>query len=622
MRYTARVTETEAGAPTLGSDAPLRCNVGELDEWRTSLCDPARLEAVRRLGLLDSQPEPAFDRLTRIARKMLGGSIALLSVIDDQRQFNKSVSGAEGLREVPVDGSFCKYVVAKQSPIVVADAQQHDVLRRLLGENPLGIKSYVGVPILIDSQHVVGVLCVLGDRPRQFSPEDLELLADLAQIAADEISMRRATAEIEAQRRLLVAVVESVQEPILVVERSGQVLLRNSAYDALFSSPGARLDLANVERLGCFHADGVTPLDYATSPLGRVLAGESPVRMDILFRSPPPGEDRNLRASAVALHAHDGSVGAGILVLHDVSEERRRNRAHEEREVLLDAVLGILPDTGVFVFDRKLDFLVAGGNTVLRQLGLSGDAVGKHVSQVASPKHAATLSAAFERTLEGTRVQRRIDRDGRALDAQTIPLRNKSGEVFAGLALVNDITERVETERLLMDQARELQALSLTDELTGLNNRRGFVTIAAQQLKVAARSLRHAAVIYLDVNDLKPVNDSLGHEEGDRLLRDVAQVLTVCFRDSDVMARLGGDEFAVLTIDVSPQSSTLLEERVARAERAFNQRGERDYRMSLSLGIELFDPRDPVSLDVLLARADERMYARKQARKQKPEGEI
>jgi diguanylate cyclase (GGDEF)-like protein len=251
----------------------------------------------------------------------------------------------------------------------------------------------------------------------------------------------------------------------------------------------------------------------------------------------------------------------------------------------------------------------------MKCMGVSSDAVGKHVSQVVSPRNAIALGAAFERTLEGGCVQQRIVRDGRSLDAQTIPLHNKSGQVFAGIALVNDVTERVEAERRLMEQARELEALSLTDELTGLNNRRGFVTLAAQQLKVATRNLRHAAVIYLDVNDLKPVNDKLGHEEGDRLLRDVAAVLRQCFRDSDVMARLGGDEFAVLTVDIGPQNATMLEERVARAERTFNQDGDRPFHLSLSIGTELFDPKAPVALDELLARADERMYARKMERK-------
>lgn len=599
----------------------------ELEGWRAEITHPERLEAVRKLGLLGTAPEPEFDRLTRVARRMLGGSIALLSAIDDQRQFNKSVDASgspvmadnpEALRDVPIEGSFCRHVVAKQSAILVPDTSKHDVLRSMLGANPMGIHSYAGVPLVGTDEHVVGVLCVMGDRPRQFTDEDLQALEDLASIAADEIALRAANERVEAQRRLLAAVVDKIEEPVIVVEVGGRVLLRNPAYDAFFGQGAAalqRVDPEGIGQRGYRHSDGVTPIDFQSSPLGRVFAGENPVRMGIVYRPPGATADRHFRANATALHKPDGTVGAGIVVLHDVTEERKRERAHEERRVLLDVVLGTLPDTSVFVFDPKLNFLVASGEAVMKRIGVSSDAVGKHVSQVVTPRHAIALGAAFERTLEGGSVQQRITREGRALDAQTIPLRSKTGEVFAGLALVTDVTERVETERLLMAQARELEALSLTDELTGLNNRRGFVTLATQQLKVATRNLRHAAVIYLDVNDLKPVNDKLGHEEGDRLLRDVARVLRDSFRESDVMARLGGDEFAVLTVDITPQNAAMLEERVVRAERAFNQREERPYLMSLSIGTELFDPGLPSSLEELLARADERMYARKVARK-------
>jgi len=228
------------------------------------------------------------------------------------------------------------------------------------------------------------------------------------------------------------------------------------------------------------------------------------------------------------------------------------------------------------------------------------------------------VKAAFERTLTGEQVRARVARAGRTLAARTIPLTNKEGHVFAGIALLNDITERVTAEQKLQDQAKELEALSLTDELTGLHNRRGFVTLAGQELKLAARHQRNAAVVYIDVNDLKPVNDQLGHDEGDRLLKDVAKVLRGTFRDSDVVARLGGDEFAIFTVEIAPHNVPALEARLAEAEHQFNATTDRRYELSLSIGTEVFDPSCPDTLDDLLARADERMYERKLARKQTP----
>ncbi|RYZ61359.1 MAG: sensor domain-containing diguanylate cyclase, partial [Proteobacteria bacterium] len=386
----------------------------------------------------------------------------------------------------------------------------------------------------------------------------------------------------------------------------------------MFGPPGLAYDAIDRKLMatrGYYEEDGITPLAYEKMPITRVFAGEAIVRTSVVHRPTADAAPRYLRVNATALRRPDGSTGAAIGVVHDVTEERTLQRSHEEREVLLDVVLANLPETGVLVFDRSLRFLLASGDEVLKSIGLSTGAVGKLVSEVVSPKRLPVVEAAFRATLAGQNVSDHFAHGGRALDARTIPLQNKDGSVFAGIGLLNDVTVRKEAERLLQDQARELEALSLSDELTGLHNRRGFMTLAGQQLKIATRTQRHAAVMYLDVNDLKPVNDGLGHEEGDRLLRDVAAVLRGSFRDSDVIARLGGDEFALLTVDIAPQSLDLIEQRVVHAVDAFNARAERAYRMSVSLGTELFDPSSQDTLESLLARADERMYARKQALK-------
>lgn len=158
----------------------------------------------------------------------------------------------------------------------------------------------------------------------------------------------------------------------------------------------------------------------------------------------------------------------------------------------------------------------------------------------------------------------------------------------------------------------EMRMLSLTDVLTGLNNRRGFFLHAEQIFKVAQRTHARSAVIFADVNGLKHVNDELGHEAGDGLLRDAATVFRESFRDADVVARLGGDEFVAYTLDDGqPQ---LILSRLHANLHAFNLMQERPYQVSISAGMVQCDPIGGESLLNYVLLADQRMYAHKRRR--------
>jgi len=161
----------------------------------------------------------------------------------------------------------------------------------------------------------------------------------------------------------------------------------------------------------------------------------------------------------------------------------------------------------------------------------------------------------------------------------------------------------------------ELRELSLVDELTKAYNRRGFMALAEQQIKVAHRTKKEMSLFYADLDDLKKINDSLGHEAGDAALVEAADILRDAFRDSDIIARLGGDEFVVLAIDAGEGQVAALTRRIRDRAQARNLRPESAFRVSFSLGIVRYDPDNPCSLSDLLAMADRRMYQDKSARK-------
>jgi diguanylate cyclase (GGDEF)-like protein len=159
----------------------------------------------------------------------------------------------------------------------------------------------------------------------------------------------------------------------------------------------------------------------------------------------------------------------------------------------------------------------------------------------------------------------------------------------------------------------ELGNLALTDELTGLYNRRGFVAVAERQMRLGRRTGRGMLLFMMDVNGLKNINDSFGHLQGDCALKRTSAVLEETFRDSDVVARLGGDEFAVLAIEAAGHSEPTIKARLFERLKSISAEQSR-YEISLSVGVARFDPRNVTSIGELMVKADQAMYEQKRRR--------
>ena len=160
---------------------------------------------------------------------------------------------------------------------------------------------------------------------------------------------------------------------------------------------------------------------------------------------------------------------------------------------------------------------------------------------------------------------------------------------------------------------RELRLLALTDDLTCLYNRRGFFAAATQQLKVACRNAQGLLLFFCDVDNLKKINDSYGHQAGDLTIIRAADALEQTFRGADILARLGGDEFAVLAMEASSQNEEVILRRLEKSLKKSNA-NETRYEASLSVGVARFDPKHAISLGELMAQADRAMYEQKRSR--------
>ncbi len=182
------------------------------------------------------------------------------------------------------------------------------------------------------------------------------------------------------------------------------------------------------------------------------------------------------------------------------------------------------------------------------------------------------------------------------------------GPDLAYLASIRDVTDSVRLREKLHD-------LSVTDPLTGLSNRRGFDALVEQQIRVAKRSKATLHLLFIDLDGMKGINDTLGHDEGDRALVDTADLMRATFRGTDVLGRLGGDEFAVLAVDAGPADADLCCSRLEDRVQAFNEAGSRPYRLSLSVGVVKVEEDAGHSVEELLQQADQLMYAQKMARR-------
>jgi PAS domain S-box-containing protein len=298
------------------------------------LRDPTRLAALRETELLDSGPEEAFDRLTRLAARLLGSPAPLLSLVSDDRQVFMSVAAhgdpAERLpREIPLTHSFCKHTVASGEPMVIADARDDPRVRDNPAVTQGGLRAYLGVPLVTRGGLALGTLCVTEQAPRAWTPADVDALADLAQVAVAEIERRRVEARARRSEETLLAAEEMFRGMVeqslagIYVVQDDRFTYVNPGFAEIFGYPREEL-MAGMHVLELVAPESRTG---AAAALTRRQQGDAPS-----FRTTFRG--RRADGSAVHLEAHasraevDGQP-AMIGVLLDVSD---RVRAEAERE--------------------------------------------------------------------------------------------------------------------------------------------------------------------------------------------------------------------------------------------------------------------------------------------------
>lgn len=597
-----------------------------LDPTLQILRDPARLAALRRTALLDSPAEESYDRLARLAARILNAPIALVNLVDDQRQFSKSCFAPTTWpweRNTPLADSFCRHAVASREPLLIEDTREHPLVGSSAVVTELGVISYAGVPLIESGGHALGALCVLDVTPRRWSEGQVETLRELAALVSTEIELRleiderrRSESKLREREELFRTVLDTSPIGVGLVALDGAWIRVNRALCEI-------LGQTEGEMLGGSIHSAIHPEDrladahkFACLVRGEIGSYEAEQRW---LR--PDGAAAWVLSTRSLARDEEGHPLHFIVQAQDITDRRRGEEALRASERRFRSLIENASDM-VTVLD--MNWIISYESpSVERVLGHAPDElIGRSVLDLVHPDDVPTVMeklGALRDEADGVQAAeiRLRHRDGswRILEAKGS---NRIQDAAIGGLVVNsrDITERKQAEEQLARYAAEIQEMSLRDELTGLLNRRGFSVLAEARLKLARRMGLHAVVLAADLDGLKPINDALGHATGDVALIEAARVIETTLRDADIVARLGGDEFAAVAIVNDPADIECLRTRLEEGVRARNREGERPYTLSISVGFAGSLPGAGDSWADLLERADAEMYAIKRRKKE------
>ncbi len=590
--------------------------------------EAARLAALRELNVLDTMPEAVYGDIVLLATQLCGAPIGLISLVDGKRQWFKARLGI-ATEETSRDIAFCAHaIVADASVFVVEDA----ALDPRFCDNPLvtggpRIRFYAGAPVVAAGGHALGTVCVVDTVPRMLDAGQRRALEALSRqvVALFELRLRNQASEqhaVEVARLSAVAAEERLKSH-QAIERARDLLQRTGA---LARIGGWELDLATsrviwTEEVYRIHElDPSTGLDPAAAiafyaPEARpliqgaietALADGSPWDLELPFVT-AKGRRLMVRAQGEAVF-EGGKVTRLFGTFQDVTDRHQAERAAFDSQRRLQLLTDHLPALVAHIDnDQRYRFLNA---HIQRTEGtVVSSALGRTMREVRGEATYALLAPQIQRVLRGEKVAFTYSADGanginRHYQSHYVPDLDAEGRVDGFYAMTIDITALHETQA-------QLEALARVDTLTSLPNRRQFDERIVEALARARRSKQTIALMFLDVDHFKRINDTHGHAVGDAVLREFARRLKANVRVTDTVARLGGDEFVVLLENVGGASDFgALAAKVVSGIRPRFELGEIRLAVTTSVGIASCTGGE-LSPAELLASADAALYRAK-----------
>lgn len=612
-----------------------------------------RLEKLRSLGLLDSKPEEFFDCITRVASTILGTPISVISLVDEHRQWFKSKHGIEA-SETPRDISFCTHAVASGEQLIVEDATNDE----RFANNPLvindpNIRFYAGIPIKSLEGYSLGTLCVIDDKPKSPTEKELKALHDLAMIATKEIQSRErmltALDTIDDAHSKFQSIFENAGVGIALVKPPGLWLAVNDALCKIIGYSKSELfsltfqDITHTEDLNadlnlldqltegkidryqlekrCIKKDGSTIWVEITVTKQSTDHGEVDYFISIVKDIQAAKETefalsglrKTLEEKVIQRTEELRQVNQSLLKAYEEkisSEQELQNKELELRTILANA-------NDAYICMDAEGLVTAWNKQAEHTFGWpEEEAIGRKLEKLIIPPelhqdHHTGLNRYLlesDSKILGNRIElEAIRKDGIRIpiELQINALEINKQVLFT--SFLRDISERKQLENLLKNEARN-------DPLTGLANRRKLEEILPIAFQRARSNNVYLALLFVDLDGFKLINDTHGHLIGDLLLKEVADRIHQCTRMSDTVVRYAGDEFVIVLENLKKKDDTKritshIQKLIAEPIRA----GNLNLNITLSIGITYYGGKDiaPIEPLELIRIADKAMYTAK-----------
>jgi diguanylate cyclase (GGDEF)-like protein/PAS domain S-box-containing protein len=624
----------------------------------TALNEATRIQALRQFEVLDTPPEPALDDLVALAASICATPIALLALLDSDRIWFKARFGFDA-PSIPRGGPMYSVMRDKGDVVVINDTLNDARVsgsRFVTGEPHA--RFYAGVPLLTGEGEILGALCVMDRVPRELGEAQIQALKilshhvmtqlehrrnllrlaqalierDQAQAALRqahdhlEVQVHERTQELTETNRQLqdeIAERKRIEEQIrdseakfrLITENIGDlVAVLNTNGRRLYNSPSYRMLFGDaVPTVG---SDSFLEIHPDDQDRIREIFHDS-VSRSVGHRAQfrfvdAAGRSRFVESQGSPIRDAQGRVTKMVVVSRDISDRIRQEQELEMSFSLLRATLESTAD-GILVVDGK-GRIQSHNRKFAEMWGIPDEILNTREDAKALSHVLVELKdpEAFLAKINELYIEPDTEsfdlvefKDGRVYERYSKPQR-VGGRAVGRVWSFRDISERKRTQE-------HIQHLAHHDVLTGLPNRLLLRDRIGQAISMSMRNQTQAAVLFLDLDRFKVINDSLGHHVGDVLLQHVAKWLQECLRDVDTVARLGGDEFVVVLPYVrEPQDAALVASKIIDKLSQPFELGAGELLIGASIGISLY-PSDGADVDTLMRNADAAMYHAKES---------
>lgn len=574
--------------------------------------EKARLKRLKRLMVLDSAPEPLFDEITNLASQICGTPISLISLVDENRQWFKANTGLEGVTETERNVAFCAHTILDDVILEVPDTSKDPRFKNntLVTTDP-NIRFYAGMPLILPDGHNIGTLCVIGRKPKKLLNDQKQLLSGLANIVTKALLLREQSINnLESNAIVLAAIVESSQDAIISKSFEGSITSWNAAAEKMFG-------YSSTEMIGN-RITNLLPLDkkHEEEEFQLALKQDRKVKHFETERIHKNNKLVQISVSLSPIKSPNGRTTGVSVIARDITKIKKLQKTlaweHERLRVTMDSI-----GDAVITTDKlgKVQYL----NPVAEHL--TGwhlkDATDKPLQEVFNIINEASrkpCQSPVEMCLAEDRIIGLANHtvlishngDEYGIEDSAAPIRDDAGNTIGVVLVFHDVS----AQRVM---ASEITYRATHDQLTGLLNRSEFEVLLKQYINSYEAPDELNALMFIDLDQFKVVNDSSGHAAGDQLLKSVSKVIQTCIRTADIFARIGGDEFAVILPKCNTDKALEIANTICKSVNSFHLSFEdKKFRIGASIGLVMIDSQWSSITDLLQA-ADTACYAAKGA---------